>query len=131
MAFRCLRIRDTSFARLDTLPFVFMPLGCGYPDEYVNHPIAILRNIWRKCANMPYCNDNVGDTIITIGKDHFVCKDSSWQTLEMLGKEMNGIICTENGTRIKTKEHPRDSKESTFICYENYWINIKSSMYLM
>ena len=123
-------INDTSFARLDKLPFEFMPLGCGYPDAYVNHPIAILRNIWRKCANMPYCNDNVGDTIITIGKDHFVCEDSSWQTLEMLGKEMNGIICTENGTRIKTKEHPRDSKESTFICYENYWINIKSSVTL-
>ena len=114
-------INGLDFADLDYFPKMYLNLGCVYGDEVANS-LAILRNIWRKCANMPYCNENVSDTIITIGKDHFVCENKSWITLEMQGKEMNGKICKENGTR--TVGIGETNNDLTFICYENYWHSI-------
>ena len=114
-------INGLDFADLDYLPKMYLNLGCVYGDE-VDNSLAILRNIWRKCANMPYCNENVSDTIITIGKDHFVCENKSWITLEMQGKEKNGVICTENGTR--TIGVGETNNDLTFICHEDYWLSI-------
>ncbi|ACX74884.1 putative lipoprotein [Fibrobacter succinogenes subsp. succinogenes S85] len=117
-------INGISFADLDYLPKMYLNLGCYYGDE-VSNSLAILRNIWRKCSNMPYCNENVGDTIITIGKDHFVCENKSWITLEMQGKEINGQICNENGSRIKADWGVY--RNVTYICHEGYWRNISES----
>ena len=117
-------INGISFADLDYLPKMYLNLGCYYGDE-VSNSLAILRNIWRKCSNMPYCNENVGDTIITIGKDHFVCENKSWITLEMQGKEINGQICNENGSRIKADWGIY--RDVTYICHDGYWRNISES----
>jgi len=102
-------VLDTTFNALDNMPFQYLDLGCVYGSEVVNS-LAILRNVWRKCHDMPYCDENVGDTIITVGKEHLVCESSSWITLEMQGKEKNGEICTENGARIPGN-----------ICFDGYW----------
>ena len=117
-------INETPFADLDNLPKMYLNLGCVYGNE-VSNSLAILRNIWRKCSDMPYCNENVGDTIITIGKDHFVCENKSWITLEMQGKEINGEICNENGSRIKADRGIY--RNVTYICHEGYWRNISES----
>lgn len=110
---------SSPYAGLDELPYKFMPLGCAYAQSEVEDPLAIIRNIWRKCAGMPYCNDDVGDTVITIGNDHFVCQNGSWLTLEMIGKEKNGILCTENGERTKVEEAKNNFV--TYICYDSLW----------
>jgi len=117
-------INGISFADLDYLPKMYLNLGCVYGNE-VSNSLAIIRNIWRKCSDMPYCNENVGDTIITIGKDHFVCENKSWITLEMQGKEINGQICNENGSRIKADWGIY--RNVTYICHEGYWRNISES----
>lgn len=115
-------INDLPYAELNKLPFVFLPLGCVYGEEVPNS-LAIIRNIWRKCSGMPFCNADMADTLITIGKDHFVCENSSWITLEMQGKEMNGIICTENGMR--TIGVGETNNDLTYICIDGYWKNIQ------
>ena len=120
-------INDKPFASLDRLPYEYLNLGCAIGDE-VSNALAILRNIWRKCSNMPYCNESVGDSIYTIGSDHYVCENGSWITLEMLGKEMNGIICTENGTR--TTGIGQTNNELTYVCYDEYWRSIQNTSYL-
>ncbi len=114
-------INDLPYAELNKLPFVFLPLGCVYGEEVPNS-LSIIRNIWRKCSGMPFCNADMADTLITIGKDHFVCENSSWITLEMQGKEMNGIICTENGMR--TIGVGETNNDLTYICVDEYWKSI-------
>lgn len=106
-------IDSIPYASLDRLPFEYLPLGCVYNEDEISLPLAILRNIWRKCAAMPYCDKSVGDTVITIGNDHFVCENGSWVTLEMQGKELNGTLCTENGAKV--------SSNGVHVCYEGYW----------
>ena len=114
-------INELPYAELNNLPFVFLPLGCVYGEEVPNS-LSIIRNIWRKCSGMPFCNADMADTLITIGKDHFVCENSSWITLEMQGKEMNGIICTENGMR--TIGVGETNNDLTYICVDEYWKSI-------
>lgn len=117
-------INGLDFADLDYLPKMYLNLGCVYGNE-VSNSLAILRNIWRKCSNMPSCNENISDTLITIGKDHFVCENKSWITLEMQGKEINGQICNENGSRIKADWGIY--RNVTYICHEGYWRSISES----
>ncbi|MBQ2558985.1 MAG: hypothetical protein II565_00075 [Fibrobacter sp.] len=115
-------IDSIPYASLDGLPFEYLPLGCIYSEDEVALPLAILRNIWRKCAAMPYCDKSVGDTVITIGKDHFVCENGSWVTLEMQGKELNGTLCTENGAKI--------SSNGIHVCHEGFWYDIDQSAFM-
>ena len=105
-------VLDTSFEALDNMPFEYMDLGCFIGYELPN-TIAILRNIWRKCHDMPYCNESIKDTVIPVGNDHFVCEGAYWTTLEIQGKMKNGVLCDENGTRVEDN--------GTYICYEGYW----------
>ena len=115
-------IDSIPYASLDGLPFEYLPLGCIYSEDEVALPLAILRNIWRKCAAMPYCDKSVGDTVITIGKDHFVCENGSWVTLEMQGKELNGTLCTENGAKI--------SSNGIHVCHEGFWYLVDRTAFL-
>ena len=121
-------INHVPYATLDVFPEMFMPLGCAISMSEINNPLAIMRNIWRKCAGMPYCNASVGDTMITLDKDHFVCEEGSWVTLEMLGKEKNGVICTKNGDRVVVRES--DNNDNTYICHDSLWRPISSTAYL-
>ena len=116
-------INDKPFASLDRLPYDYLNLGCAIGDE-VSNALAILRNIWRKCSDMPYCNESVGDSIYTIGSDHFVCENSSWITLEMQNKELNGEICTENGARTVGVD------KTTYICYDGHWRSIQNTSFV-
>lgn len=118
-------INDVPYAALNSYPAMFMPLGCAINMYDIDSPLAIMRNIWRKCAGMPYCNASVGDTMITLDKDHFVCENGSWVTLEMLGKEKNGVICTSNGDRVVVRES--DNNDKTYICIDSLWRSISTS----
>ena len=115
-------IDSIPYASLDKLPFEFMPLGCAYSEEEISHPLAIMRNIWRKCAAMPYCDESVGDTVITIGKDHFICEDGSWVTMEMANREKGGLLCTENGAKTFSN--------GVYVCHEGIWYNIDHSAFM-
>ena len=118
-------INQVPYAALDGYPMLFMPLGCFISTPEINNPLAIMRNIWRKCNGMPYCNASVGDTMITLGKDHFVCEEGSWVTLEMLGKEKNGVICTNNGDRVVVRGN--DNNDMTYICLDSFWRAISNT----
>ena len=118
-------INQVPYAALDGYPMLFMPLGCAISMSEINNPLAIMRNIWRKCAGMPYCNASVGDTMITLDKDHFVCEEGSWVTLEMLGKEKNGVICTNNGDRVVVRGN--DNNDMTYICLDSFWRAISNT----
>lgn len=115
-------IDDWSYDMLGRLYSSFMPIGCAIAGYEMVEPTAILQNIWRKCAGMPYCDESVGDTMITIGDNHFVCEESSWQTLVSLGREMNGIICTKNNAR--TIGVGQTNNDLTYVCYEGTWRSI-------
>ena len=118
-------INQVPYAALDGYPMLFMPLGCFISTPEINNPLAIMRNIWRKCNGMPYCNASVGDTMITLDKDHFVCEEGSWVTLEMLGKEKNGVICTNNGDRVVVRGN--DNNDMTYICLDSFWRAISNT----
>ena len=118
-------INDVPYAALDGYPATFMPLGCAINMYDIDNPLAIMRNIWRKCTGLPYCNANVGDTMITLDNDHFVCQNGSWVTLEMLGKEKNGVICTKNGDRVTVRG--ADNNDMTYICLDSLWRPISNT----
>lgn len=115
-------IDSIPYASLDGLPFKFMPLGCVYSEEEISHPLAIMRNIWRKCAAMPYCDESVGDTVITIGNDHFICENGSWITMEMANREKGGLLCTENGAMTFSN--------GVYVCHEGIWYDIDLSAFM-
>lgn len=113
---------STPYATLNELPYNFMPLGCYTNPDDINNPLTILRNIWRKCSDMPYCNNDIEDSTIIVENKIFVCQNGSWMTFEMLKKEKNGVLCTKNGDRIVIREE--NNRDVTYICHDSLWRNI-------
>lgn len=118
-------INNLDYQLLDDLPFDFMPLGCAYGTDQIAEPAAIMRNIWRKCSAMPYCDgESIKDTV-AIGDAHFICtidsnsmKMPSWLTLEMTGAEKGGHLCTEDFTNIEVQE---ERYLNRYVCYKGKW----------
>ena len=100
-----------------------------YSTNYaVQEPQYILRNLWRHCGQLPYCDSSHYELFKTYrcssdkvnckdnGKD-FVCAYNSWRTPNAKEYETHDKECTANNTRF-----PSDSFPSEFyICYEGRW----------
>ncbi len=100
-----------------------------YSTNYaVQEPQYILRNLWRHCGQLPYCDSTNNELFKTYrcssdkinckdnGKD-FVCAYNSWRTPNAKEYETHDKECTANNTRF-----PSDSFPSEFyICYEGRW----------
>ena len=100
-----------------------------YSTNYaVQEPQYILRNLWRHCGQLPYCDSAHYGLFKTYrcssdkvnckdnGKD-FVCAYNNWRTPNAKEYETHNKECTVNNTRF-----PSDSFPSEFyICYEGRW----------
>ena len=100
-----------------------------YSTNYaVQEPQYILRNLWRHCGQLPYCDSSHYELFKTYrcssdkvnckdnGKD-FVCAYNNWRTPNAKEYETHDKECTANNTRF-----PSDSFPSEFyICYEGRW----------
>lgn len=100
-----------------------------YSTNYaVQEPQYILRNLWRHCGQLPYCDSAHYGLFKTYrcssdkvnckdnGKD-FVCAYNNWRTPNAKEYETHDKECTANNTRF-----PSDSFPSEFyICHEGRW----------
>lgn len=111
------------YDKLDKIAYEFMPLGCAIPENDVEDPETIIKNIWRKCSGMPYCNDAM---VGKFNKDSsLVCKSSryyaytinddtytNWEIASPLDVETSGIPCDVEGKFIVSRKNP----ERSYIC---------------
>ena len=118
-------ITDKPYDRLDELPRKFIHMGCAYDPKKIQHPLSIMRNIWRKCIGMPYCSKELYGTIYSSGKNHFKCEDGEWISFFMREEEKNGSLCSENGTYLTVDE--KNGKTTSYICYEYSWYDLSQS----
>lgn len=103
---------DMAYGELKDIAYDFMPIGCAYSEREIDDPTAIVQNIWRKCAGVPYCGKA---KLGSFNKDSsLVCKEfvdyfkdvyTNWEVASPLDVETAGIPCDNNGKYIVSREN--------------------------
>ena len=127
-SYRCASYRSVESESISLLSFAIVPIGGVYSKNAVDEPTLILSNLWRKCGNLPICNESNAGLLqkfqcssemapcIEDGKD-YVCGESGWEIPTVTYYETHEKDCSENNNRI-----PSDSVKGAFyVCYEGKW----------
>lgn len=123
----CPAIATMKFDKLEYEATYFMEnLGCAYGGPDVDNPTILLHNIWRKCIDLPYCNEShlfefktAGSNEFGINEAEYICKWNGWNYPTQIDLDTRNNPCTQEKIG-QFMQKPSDEKY--YICKDSGWV---------